>query len=84
MDEKTKNEVRRAIDRAERGITKSIIRWKYRKEGRPMPQDDSIEGHSRHVVDQTHKIIAKRGKSIWNELRNVYSKEKKKKEDGNS
>lgn len=84
MDKNTGNDIRRAINRAERGITKSIIRWKYRKEGRPMPLDDTIDGNARHVVNQAHEIIARRGRSVWNELKNVYSKEKGKKEDDKS
>ncbi|RLF56079.1 MAG: hypothetical protein DRN37_08545 [Thermoplasmata archaeon] len=75
-----RNEIRRALDRAERGITRSVIRWKYRKEGRPLPSDESIEGHSRQVVDQAHNIIARRGRSVWNELRVVYARQNKKKE----
>ncbi len=81
MDEKSKKEIKRVLGRAEQGITRSIIRWKYKKEGKPLPQDDSIDDHSREVVDQAHRIIAKRGKVIWKELKKVYSGEAGKKED---
>jgi hypothetical protein len=81
MSEDTKKDIRRALDRAERGITRSVIRWKYRKEGRPTPPDDTLEGQSRQVVDEAHKIIARRSKNVWSELKNIYVKQKGKKED---
>jgi hypothetical protein len=81
MSEDTKKDIRRALDRAERGITRSVIRWKYRKEGRPVPPDDTLEGQSRQVVDEAHRIIASRGKNVWSELRNIYGKQKGKKGD---
>jgi hypothetical protein len=83
MGKDNRNEIRRALDRAERGITRSVIRWKYKKEGRPVPPDDALEGQSIQVVDQAHKIIARRGRSVWNELRNVYARQKEKKEGDN-
>lgn len=84
VDRKTKNEIQEALDRMERGITRSIIRWKYKKDNRPLPQDEFIEDQSRYVVDEAHRIVSKRGKRIWNELRRVYSKGSKKEEDQNS
>jgi hypothetical protein len=81
MDEKSKKEIKRVLDRAEQGITRSIIRWKYRKEGKPLPRDELIDDHSREVVDQAHGIIKKRGKAIWKELKKVYSGETGRKED---
>ncbi len=81
MDEKSKKEIKKALDRAEQGLTRSIIRWKYRKEGKPLPRDDTIDDHSREVVDQAHGIIRKRGKAIWKELKKVYSGEPGKKEE---
>jgi hypothetical protein len=80
MGEDARNEIRRVLDRAERGITRSVIRWKYRKEGRPVPPDDTLEGQSQEVVDQAHKIIARRSKSVWSELKSVYAKQKSNKE----
>ena len=81
MDEKSKKEIKRALGKAEEGITRSIIRWKYRKEGRPLPDEDHLKGHSQEVVDQAHKVIAKRGKIIWKELKKVYSNNVGKNED---
>jgi hypothetical protein len=84
VDMKTKKEIRKTLDRMERGITRSIIRWKYKKEDRPLPQDEFIEDQSRSVVNEAHRIVSKRGKRIWNELRKVYSKESREEEDKNS
>ena len=76
MSEDTKKDIRRALDLAERGITRSVIRWKCRKEGRPVPSDDTLEGQSKQVVEEAHKIIARRSKNMWNELKSIYAKQK--------
>lgn len=83
VDRKTKKEIKETLDRVERGITRSIIRWKYKKEDKPLPQDEFLEDQSRYVVDEAHRIVSNRGKRIWNELRKVCSKESRKEEDQN-
>ena len=77
---KKKAELRRALDRAERGITRSVIRWKYKQEDRTPPPDDTLDMQSRMVIDQAHHIIAKRSRGFWEELKDIYTKQKTKKE----
>jgi len=80
MTKRNKGDIRRAFDRAERGITRSIIRWKYKQEGRSLPPDDALEDQSKKVIGQAHRIIATRSRVVLNELRSVYEKPRDKKE----
>ena len=50
-----------------------------KKEGKKIPNNQELEQQSQLITDQAHKIISKRGKNIWNELKKAY-KERQKKE----
>jgi hypothetical protein len=74
MDEKIKKGLKKAVQHAEKGVTKSILRWKYKKEGKQIPLEDRLEDESRHVADRAHEVIVRRGKNVWNELKKAYFK----------
>lgn len=57
---------------AERKLTESILRWKYRKEGRQAPGNDVLERQSEQVSDEANRIISERGKRVWEELKKAY------------
>lgn len=75
MDENTRNGLKKLVNDAEAGIAKSLLRWRYKREGRLSPAEDEMEARSRVVADTAHDILAKRGKTVWNELKKVYLKE---------
>ena len=74
MDEKIKKGLKKLAGDAETGIAKSILRWKYKKEGHCVPAEDELEAKSRVVADTAHDILVKRGKTVWNEVKEVYVK----------
>ena len=57
---------------AEKKLTESILRWKYRKEGKSIPEDDVLERQSGQVRDQAHRILHERGKKVWEEMKKAY------------
>ncbi len=60
----------------------SLLRWRYRKEGKDLPDHENLRTISRTVTDQAHRIIGKRGKSIWQGFEKAW-KESKDREDDN-
>jgi hypothetical protein len=74
MDEKTKEGIRRLAKDAETSIARSILRWKYKKEGISPPGGDVLESQARRVTDTARGVISERGKNVWNELKKVYAK----------
>jgi len=78
MDEDLKKGLKKMGKNAELKLTESLLRWKYRKEGKVIPNDDNLGEQSKVIAEQAHKIIAKRGKSIWSELTQAYRKAQKK------
>ena len=74
MDENIKKGIKRLAVNAEIGAARSILRWKYKKEGRDVLGDDEIKDQSRKVAGRAHEVIAERGRNIWDELKKVYAK----------
>ncbi len=74
MDENIKKGIKRLAENAEIGVARSILRWKYKKEGRDAPGDDELKDQSRMVAEKAHDVIAERGKNVWHELKKVYAK----------
>jgi hypothetical protein len=80
MDDELKKNLKKVTEKTEIKLTESILRWKYKKEGKEIPVDQDLEGQSRLILDQAHKTISKRGKNIWNELKKAYQKKGAKEE----
>jgi len=74
MDENIGKGIRRLAEDAEARIARSILRWKYKKEGVSPPGDDDLESRSRRIADTARGVISERGKSVWNEFKKVYAK----------
>jgi hypothetical protein len=54
---------------AEKKFTKGVIRWKLRRLGLPTPNEETLDKGSERIVDEAHKIMKERGKSILDELK---------------
>jgi hypothetical protein len=81
MDENMKNGLKKFAEDAETGIAKSILRWKYKKKGHPVPAEEVLEARSRLVADSAHDILAEKGKTVWNEIKEIYVKKGRRGED---
>ena len=65
MDQKTKDGLVRLAKNTELRATESLLRWKFKKEGKDVPDKESLEMQSRNVTDQAHQILTERGRSVW-------------------
>ena len=77
MDEALKKGLKKMAKNAELRVAESLLRWKYKKEGKNVPEDESISEQSKTITDQAHQIIGKRGKRIWDGFKEAYQKGKK-------
>ena len=82
-DEITKN-FKKIAHEAEAGIARSLLRWRYRKEGKQPPEEAELRRHSREVADEAHRIMVNTGKTAWKELKKVYRKGRSKDEGADS
>jgi len=66
--------LKKRLQDSEVKITESILRWKHRKEGSPLPDKEILEQQSRRVTDQANTIVTKRLKNIWSHIKDEYKK----------
>jgi hypothetical protein len=78
MNEEIRKSLKRAIENSEINLTRSLLRWKYKKAGNQIPVDHKLEKEAREVADRMRQVISKRGKNVWNELKKSYVKDDKK------
>ena len=76
MDDGTKKKIKKIARNAEVKAAESILRWKYKKEGKSIPEDEDLNSQSRVVADKAHRVLSRRGKNIWKELKKTYRKNK--------
>lgn len=72
MDEHMKNKLRRFAEGAELGAVRSILKWKYKKEGKNVPSDGRLDQQSREAASLAKDVIRKTGKTVWHDLKEVY------------
>jgi len=77
MDKDLKGDVKNLMKATEMKLTKSILRWKYKKEGKEIPEDSDLQARSRMITEKANEILSKRGKSILKELKEIYRPEGK-------
>jgi hypothetical protein len=78
MDEQIKKSLKRAVEKGQISLTRSLLRWKYKKVGNQIPVDHQLEKEARETADRMRQVISKRGKNIWNELKKSYVKDNEK------
>ena len=74
MDEELKKDLKRLAKDTEVRLARSILAWKYKREGRPLPGDRQLERESREAAGQAREVITKRGRNVWNEFKKAYRK----------
>jgi len=80
VDEDLKESLKKTIKNTEFKATETLLRWRYKKKGKKIFDNQNFEQQSRVITDQAHQIIIRRGKNIWNEVKKIYEKGNKKKE----
>jgi hypothetical protein len=54
---------------AEKRLTKGLIKWRLKRVGLPTPDEETMDKGSDRIVDEAHKIMKRRAKSILEELK---------------
>ena len=67
-----KKKLRRFAEDAEISAVRSLLKWKYKKDGKSVPSDAQIEQQSREAASLANDVIAKTGKTVWHDLKKVY------------
>ena len=74
MDQGLKKNIKKVAKDTEIKVAESILRWKYKKEGKALPDEPNLGQQSRLITEQANEIISKRGKLVWKEIKKSYRK----------
>ena len=72
MSEEIKDGLRKLARHAENRVAESLIKWKYRRDGQGIPEEGRIRRESQGVAEQANRILARRGRRVWEELKKAY------------
>ena len=54
---------------AEKKLTKGLIKWRFKRVGLPTPDEEALDKGSERIVDEAHKIMKRRGRTVLEELK---------------
>lgn len=57
------------LRQSELRLAKSILRWKLQKDGQPLPENDELDAAASRLLDEAREIARKRGKSLFEILK---------------
>jgi hypothetical protein len=69
MEKRDDSSLGKNLRSAEKKLTKGLIKWKLKRDGLPAPDEETMDKGSERIVDETHKIMKRRAKSILEELK---------------
>lgn len=72
MSEQMKSDLKRLARDTENRLAQSLLKWKYRKEGKAVPDEQRVRRDSEAVAERANRILADRGKRAWAELKKAY------------
>jgi hypothetical protein len=69
MEKRDDSSLGKNLRSAEKKLTKGLIKWKLKRDGLPAPDEETMDEGSERIVDEAHKIMKRRAKSILEELK---------------
>jgi len=74
MDNNIKDDIKKIARDTEIKLTGFLLRWKERRDGNAISDAEAIDRKSRIIADKANEILKRRGKTVFNEIKNVYIK----------
>ncbi len=78
MEKDIKKNLKKISAEAETRVARTVLRWKYKKEGKHIPSDSELETASRQIAGHVHQVITRRGESVLNDFKKIYFNHHKK------
>ncbi|WP_035253521.1 hypothetical protein [Desulfatiglans anilini] len=64
-----KTVLKEALKEKEIKWTERLLRWRYEKEGKQVPEEASLRERAGEVVANAREVVSKRGKRVFEEFR---------------
>lgn len=74
MDKETKETLKKTALGAEAKVIKSLLRWKYQRQGNRLPDERQLLDESHQITGRVNEVLTIRGKKAWTELKTAYAK----------
>lgn len=58
-----------ALKEKEIDLTERLLRWRYEKDGKQVPEGPSLRERAGEVAANAHEVVRKRGRRVFEELR---------------
>jgi len=72
MTDEIKKDLKKLALQTETRLAESLLKWRYRKEGKEAPEEGRVRRDSRRVAEQANRVLSERGKRVWDELKKAY------------
>jgi hypothetical protein len=69
MGKRDESSLGKNLRSAEKRLTRGLIKWRLKRVGLPTPDEETMDKDSERIVDEAHKIMKRRAKSILEELK---------------
>ena len=69
MEKHDKPSLGKSLRSAEKKLTKGLIKWKFKRVGLPIPEEEAMDKGSERIVDEAHKFMKRRARSFLGELK---------------
>ena len=69
MEKRDESSLGKNLRSAEKRLTKGLIKWRLKRVGLPTPDEETMDKGSERIVDEAHKIMKRRAKSILEEFK---------------
>jgi hypothetical protein len=69
MEKRDDSSLGKNLRSAEKKLTKGLLKWRLKRVGLPTPDEETMDQGSERIVDEAHKIVKRRAKSILEEFK---------------
>lgn len=73
MGNDVKKDLKKIAKDTQTSIVRSLLSWKYKRDGLPVPDDEMLQMQSRQISRRANDLILGRGKGVWNEVKKAYN-----------
>ncbi len=81
MSDEIKKDLKKWAFRTETRLAESLLRWRYQKEERELPEDERIRRTSEKVSREANRVLSERGRRAWGELKQACRRSRESEDD---
>ena len=72
MSDEIRKDIKELALKTETRLAESLLKWRYRKEGKEPPEARRVRRESERVAERANRVLSERGRRVWDELKKAY------------